>query len=171
LNHRSDVRGSRREVLLGVSIWDEFPNTENSVTALIVETTAVEPHPGFRGDPQNLLTFLSFGAAERYGSLHPLSGVANLLRRRHNVDVTPLFEFSDAVPDDELDERELERLWQEPGPLAQSAAGAAAAIRANERLASLAREFPDLPDLLDDLATIARWAQARDARVRITYRL
>ncbi len=141
------------------------------MTELIVETTASEPHPGFRTDPQNLLTFLSFGASERYGSLHPLSGVANLLRRRHDVDVMPLLTFGDAVPDDELDEQELLRLWQEPGPLEQSATAAAAAIRANERLASLARDFPDLPDLLDDLAGIARWAADRKARVRITYRL
>ena len=150
---------------------------------LIVETTAgetagetvdgeaVDPAPSFRTDPEQLLAFLSFGAAERYGSLHPLSGVVNLLRRRHDVDTRPLLSFGDAVPGDEEDERELERLWQEPGPLAEAAAGAAAAIRTNERLSSLARDFPRLPDLLDDLAAIARWAADRGARIRLTYRL
>src|SRR5829696_2502817 len=84
---------------------------------LIVETTAVEPPPGFAGPTDDLLAFLTFGASERYGALHPLSGVANILRRKHAVDLLPLFSFGDAVPDDEEDERELERIWQDPMPL------------------------------------------------------
>lgn len=138
---------------------------------LIVETTSPEPHPGFTGPEQDLLAFLSFGASERYGSLHPLSGVANLMRRRHNVDVAPLFTFGDAVPDDDEDRRELERLWQEPGPLAASCAAAVAALNESPRLQDLAAGFPDLAPRLTDLEQIARWAFQHGARVRITYRL
>lgn len=84
--------------------------TIGPMTELIVETTDPEPHPGFRGDTEPLLAFLAFGAAVRYGSLHPLSGVASLLRKRHKLDTRPLFEFGDAVPEDEIDAR-----WSDVG--------------------------------------------------------
>jgi len=141
------------------------------VSKLIVETSAAEPPPGFRADPSDLLAFLSFAAAERYGSVHPLSGAAALLRKRHLVDMTPLLVFNDAVPEDDEDRRELERLWQEPAPLAAAARDAATAIRTDAQITSLVHEFPALPDRLDDLAGIARWAAERNASIRLTYRL
>lgn len=138
---------------------------------LIIETTADELHPGLSGPALDLLTFLTFGASERYGALHPLSGVANILRRKHGVDLLPLFSFGDAVPEDEEDERELVRLWQEPERLAESCAAAIAAIEQSPRLQELSSDFPNLVPRLADLEAIARWAAARGARVRLTYRL
>jgi hypothetical protein len=141
------------------------------VSAVLVETTAAGEPPAFRGDTRDLLAFLSFGAAERYGSTHELSALARLLRRKHEIDTQPLFEFSDALPEDDEDRQLLDRLWQEPAPLAEASAATAAAVRADPELAALARSFPTLADRLDELAATARWAAARGARVRITYRL
>ncbi len=138
---------------------------------LIVETTDPEPHPGFTGPALDLLTFLTFGASERYGALHPLSGVANILRRKHDVDLLPLFSFGDAVPDDDEDRRELERLWLDPLPLAACCAVVAEKVGSVPRLQELSEGFPELLPRLRDLQRIAEWAAARDARVRITYRL
>jgi hypothetical protein len=138
---------------------------------LIVETTDADPHPGFTGPATDLLTFLSFGASERYGALHPLSGVVNILRRKHSVDLLPLFSFGDAVPEDEEDERELQRLWRDPEPLAVCCATVVETVRASPRLQELSQGFPDLLPRLADLQRIAEWAAARGARVRITYRL
>lgn len=138
---------------------------------LIVETSAGEPHPGFTGPALDLLTFLTFAASERYGALHPLSGVANLLRRKHSIDIMPLLTFGDAVPEDDEDRRELERIWQDPATLAACCEAVAGAIRATPRLQELAAVAPALLPRLDDLAGIARWAAERDARVRLTYRL
>jgi len=138
---------------------------------LIVETTDPEPHPGFDGPVLDLLTFLTFGASERYGALHPLSGVANILRRKHSVNLLPLFSFGDAVPEDEEDARELERLWQEPEPLAACCATVAETIRASARLQELSQGFPELIPRLEDLQRIAEWAAARGAKIRLTYRL
>jgi hypothetical protein len=138
---------------------------------LIVETTDPAPHPGFSGPATDLLTFLSFGASERYGAMHPLSGVASILRRKHGVDLLPLFSFGDAVPEDEEDERYLERIWQEPGPLGASAAAAVERLGAVPRLQELAQGFPELIPRLEDLVRIAAWAAERGARVRLTYRL
>jgi hypothetical protein len=141
------------------------------IMELIVETTAGEPHPGFSGPALDLLTFLTFGASERYGALHPLSGVANLLRRRHAVDLQPLFHFGDAVPEDEEDERNLAALWQDPAPLAATCAAVVENLRTVPRLQQLASGFPELVPRLVDLQHIAEWAAARAARIRLTYRL
>lgn len=136
-----------------------------------METTADETAPGFVGDSAPLLAFLSFLAAERYGSTHALSALARRLRRECDVDTRPLEEFGDATPEDEQDRANLERLWQPAAPLAASAARAAAALRAEPDLAKLAADAPGLADLLDRLAAIACWAAERNARVRVTYYL
>ncbi len=138
---------------------------------LIVETTDPEPHPGCSGPALDLLTFLTFGASERYGALHPLSGVANILRRKHNIDLLPLFTFGDAVPEDEEDERELERIWQDPARLAACCTAVIETIEATPRLQELSQGFPELLPRLADLQRIAERAAARGARVRLTYRL
>lgn len=150
-----------------VALWIDG---ERSVE-LLVETTAEQPHPGFRGSPLDLLTFVSFGASERYGSLHPLSGVANILRRKHGVNLLPLMTFGDADPDDDEDRRELVRLWQPPTALADCCAAVIAAVQTTPRLQELSECAPALLPRLRDLEQIARWAAAHDAWVRITYRL
>jgi len=138
---------------------------------LIIETAAAESHPGFTGPNEDLLAFLTFGASERYGAMHPLSGVANLLRRRHGVNLLPIFHFGDAVPEDEEDDRNLEALWQDAAPLAESCTAAIEKLRAEPRLQQLSAGFPELVPRLDDLRRIAEWAAEHGARVRITYRL
>jgi hypothetical protein len=110
---------------------------------LIVETSDPESHPGFSGPWLDLLTFLTFGASERYGARHPLSGVANILRRKHNLDLTPVFHFGDAVPEDEEDERNLAALWQDPEPLAAACRAAIATIEASARLQELSVDAPE----------------------------
>ncbi len=137
----------------------------------MVETTSTEQPPGFTGDTAPLLAFLSFLASERYGSTHALSALARRLRREFEVDTRPLEEFGDAVPEDEQDRANLERLWQPAAPLATSAERAALALRTHRDLAKLAEDAPGLAGLLDQLAAIAQWAAERDARVRVTYRL
>ena len=114
---------------------------------------------------------LSFGASESYGALHPLSGVVNILRRKHGVDLLPLFTFGDAVPEDDEDRRELEHLWQDAERLAACCAAVVAGIGESARLQELAADFPELIPRLTDLERSATWAAQRGAKVRITYRL
>jgi hypothetical protein len=141
------------------------------MSAVIVETSDRESPEPFAGSTADLLAFLSFGAAERYGSTHELSALARLLRRKHRIDTRPLFEFGDADPEDDEDRRLLERLWVEATPLAEACAAVAAAIRDDPELAALARDFPALPQRLDEIAAMARRAATRGARLRVTYRL
>src|SRR5712691_2671766 len=116
------------------------------MSRLIVETSVPEPAPEFAGPSNDLIAFLSFVVAERYGALHPLSAAANVLRKRLRIDLRPLMEFGDAEPEDEEDERSLRRLWQAPRPLAESALAVASALRTDEQLAGLVRDFPAIAD-------------------------
>ncbi|MHB8574951.1 MAG: hypothetical protein ACYDCQ_06410 [Dehalococcoidia bacterium] len=138
---------------------------------IIVETSAGSPAPPFGGATDDLLAFLSFLAAERYGSTHELSMAAKLLRKQHRIDTGPLFDFGDAAPEDDADRAILERLWQPAEPLAAAAAACAAAIRRDSQVQALTQDYPRLPDRLAELAAISRWAEARGARVRVTYRM
>jgi hypothetical protein len=138
---------------------------------VIVEAEGADARPAFHHDSSDLLSFLSFAAAERYGAVHPLAALANRLRKEKHIDTRPFWDFYDADPEDEQDREQLARLWQAPGPLAEAATASAAALRDDAALARLAGDFPALPDLLEDLAAFARRAAESGTRVRVTYRL
>lgn len=141
------------------------------MSELIVELEGGGRPAPFGGDSADLVAFLSFTAAERYGSTHPLSTLARLLRRDHAVDTRPFWEFDDAEPADDEDRAALERLWQPGEPLAVACAAAAGALRSDAQLAALARDFPCLAERLEDLAAIAAAAARAGQHVRLTYRL
>ena len=141
-----------------------------SATALIVEITAEEDCPlEFFGDSADIVYFISFAHSERYGSRHPLSKAAGVLKRQLQINLTPLLTFADARTESAAEEQALETMWQEPAPLAESARRVAQAIEATEQLRELAADFPELPDRLRELATMADWAAERGAKIRLTY--
>ena len=141
------------------------------MSSLIVESSDRGVEPGLPADTSDLVAFLSFAVAERYGSVHALSAAANLLRKRQKIDLRPLLEFDNAEPDDDLDRQTLARLWQAPAPVAAAATAVASAIRSDPQLASLTADFPALPALLHELAAVADTAAARGVQIRLTYRL
>ncbi len=143
---------------------------QSGITTLIVETASAEecPHE-FLGDTADLVYFMSFAYSERYGSDHPLAKAAALLRRKRRIGLAPLLTFGDARTDDAEEERLLERLWQDAGPLAECARNVAGAIESNEELRELTEDFPELPDRLRELGAMADWAAERGAKVRLTY--
>jgi hypothetical protein len=144
--------------------------SEPTATALIVETTAAEDCPlEFFGDSADIVYFISFAHSERYGSRHPLSKAAGILKRQLQISLTPLLTFADARTESAAEEQALETMWQEPAPLAESARRVAEAIEATERLRELAADFPELPDRLRELATMVDWAAERGAKIRLTY--
>jgi len=143
--------------------------TGPSLTTLIVETTADEEPPDFLGDTSDIVYFISFAHAERYGTDHPLAKAAAILKRQLHVNLSPLLNFADARTENEEEERLLERLWQDAGPLAEAARTAAEAIEGTLELRELTSAFPELPQRLRELADIAYWAAERGARVRLTY--
>jgi hypothetical protein len=138
-------------------------------TTLIVETTDPEDPPDFLGDSADIVYFISFAHAERYGTDHPLSRAAAVLKRQLKVNLGPLMSYADARTENAEEEALLERLWQDAAPLAESARTAADAIEGTPELRELTAELPELPRRLRELADIAYWAAERGARVRLTF--
>lgn len=140
-----------------------------SPTTLIVETTAGDPPVEFLGDTSDLVYFISMAHTERYGAFHPLARAAAIVKRRMRISLAPLMNFADARVESSEEERLLEQLWQEPGPLAESARRVAEAVEGDQELRELTADFPELPERLRELAQMAEWAAEQGARVRLTY--
>ena len=137
------------------------------------ETDAAESCPVDLGGPGDVLVyFLSLAFSTRYGSLHPLSQLALLLRGELKIDLGPLTTFADRYVEVEADQTELDRVWQDAAPLAGTLAAVNAALASgDERIVRLTEDAPDLAARLADLQRMAEWAAARQARVRMTFDL
>lgn len=143
------------------------------VPRLFFETTAGEPPPSdFGGDTAVLVYFVSFAFATRYGSQHPVSQFALLMRTLHKVNMTPLTTFADRNIEEEADARELERVWQDAAPLAETLARVIEALESGEGGSrAITSEWTDLVPRLRDLQRMADWAAGRGARVRLSFEL
>jgi len=139
--------------------------------AVIVETDPpIEPPPSLSSDSAPLVYFLSFAFAARYGAQHELTKASMLLRTGdHKIDLKPLLTFADREVENEADRAELERVWQDAGPLAECCRRVVAAIDADASVREQLAEFPALRGLIDELGRIAADAAQRGARIRVTY--
>jgi len=139
---------------------------------LIVECDTPETCPiNFLGDTSELVYFMSFAHAERYGSAHELAKAAASLKRQLHINMAPLLNFGDARAENAEAERALATLWQEPMPLAECCREVAEAISTDATLQHLTADYPDLLACLRQLADMAQWAAERSAKVRLTYLL
>jgi hypothetical protein len=143
------------------------------VPRLYFETDAGDPCPiDFGGPTDTLVAFLSFAFAARYGAQHDLTKLAMLLRGERKIDLAPLLTFADRNVEVDADQRELDRVWQDAAPLADTIDAVIAAIEPpDRRIEALLADTPDLAPRLHELGDMARWAAARDARVRLTFEL
>ncbi len=138
---------------------------------LRVDTRAEGTPPEFGGPTGDLVYFLSFAVAERYGATHELSGVARILRERSSRALRPLLTFAEDNAADAEDRDDMERIWQPAAPVAEAADWVANELRASPRLQELSAGFPDLLPRLDDLARIAAWSAERGSEIRLLFRL
>jgi hypothetical protein len=143
------------------------------VSRFFFETDAAESCPIDLGGPGDVLVyFLSLAFSTRYGSLHPLSQLALLLRGELKIDLGPLTTFADRDVEVEADQVELDRVWQDAAPLAATLRAVTQALAAgDERIAQLTADAPDLEARLADLLRMTEWAAERGARVRMTFEL
>ena len=137
------------------------------------ETDADEPCPvEFGGAADVLVYFLSLAFSTRYGSQHDLSKLALKLRADRKIDLGPLTTFADRNVEEEADQVELDRVWQDAGPLAETVAEVVEALEAGDAcIDALTVETPDLAPRLRDLHRMTAWAAERGARVRMTFTL
>lgn len=144
---------------------------EAAPTVLIVETTAGDPPMEFLGPSSDIVYFLSMAHSERYGAAHDLARAGFVVKRRLRINMNPLLNFGDAAPDDAGEAAMLDRLWQDPEPVAEAASAIADAMEADAELRELSSGFPELPDRLRELAQMAAWSSRQGARIRLTYAL
>jgi hypothetical protein len=144
-----------------------------AMTAFYFETDADEPCPiAFGGDASVLVYFLSLAFSTRYGAQHDLSKLALLLRGEYKIDLDPLTTFADRDVEVEADARELERVWQDAAPLAETLRRVVQVLEAgDERVDALLARTPELVRRLRDLLRMVEWAEQRGARVRMTFEL
>jgi hypothetical protein len=145
-----------------------------AVSRLYFETDAHEPCPiEFGGATDVLVYFLSLAFSARYGSVHPLSQLAVLLRGGdYKVDMRPLTTFADRDVEVEADARELARAWQDAAPLVETLRGVNAAVASGDgRITEMMAGSPGLTDRLADLERMAAWAAERGVRVRLSFDL
>jgi hypothetical protein len=144
-----------------------------AVSRLYFETDAGEACPVEFGGPSDVLVyFLSLAFSTRYGSIHPLSQLALLLRGEYKVNMTPLTTFADRDVEVEADQRELDRVWQDAAPLAETLRAVTSALASDDqRIAELTADAAELRARLDDLRRMTEWAAERGARVRLTFEL
>jgi hypothetical protein len=138
-------------------------------TVLLVETTAGDPPVEFLGPSSDIVYFLSMAHSERYGADHPLARASFLLKRKLRVNLAPLMNFGDARAESSEERDLLERLWQDPAPVAAAARATAHAIEGDDEVRRLTEAFPELPERLRELADIADWAAGQGAQLRLTY--
>jgi len=140
---------------------------------LYFETDAAQACPIDFGGPSDVVVyFLSLAFSTRYGSIHPLSQLALLLRGEKKIDLKPITTFADRDVEEEADQRELDRVWQDAAPLAESLRAVTDALASGDaRVAELTADAPDLRERLLDLQRMAAWAAERGARVRMTFEL
>ena len=128
--------------------------------------------PEFASDTQDLVYFLSWAYATRYGASHELSMASRVLRQDLGIDLQPLLTFADREVEDPDDCDALDLAWQEADPLAACCSAVAAALSApGGAFEAIASQYPRLADNIRDLGHIAAWAAQRGARVRVTYEL
>ncbi|MXY87838.1 MAG: hypothetical protein F4Y92_03140 [Dehalococcoidia bacterium] len=124
------------------------------------------------GQGAALVAFMSFAAVRGFGARHPLIALSERVAEL-GVRLGPLTTFYERGPEDSEDEANLERAWQDAGPLAASLEALVAALTEDERAAvfvrragaeSLGEETAALRDIVEDAGRAKR-------RVRLTYEL
>jgi len=139
--------------------------------SVILDFDPLQPGaPGFCADQADLVYFLSFAYAGRFGAQHELSLLALSLQTDFHINLKPLLTFADREVEEPIDEETLEAAWQEAAPLAKCCFAVVDAVdTGDEHLQASVKDYPRLLDRIAELGGIAAWADRRRARIRITY--
>src|SRR5438270_8208905 len=98
--------------------------------------------PGFCADQSELVYFLSFAYAGRFGAQHELSLLALTLQTNCGINLKPLLTFADREVEEAIDEETLEAAWQEAATLAKSCFAVVDAVATgDEHLQALVKDY------------------------------
>ncbi|MXY36028.1 MAG: hypothetical protein F4052_07980 [Dehalococcoidia bacterium] len=124
------------------------------------------------GEGSALVAFMSFAAVRGFGARHPLIALSERVADL-GVRLGPLTTFYERGPEDSEDEANLERAWQDAGPLAGSLEALVAALAGDERAGAFVRRAgaESLAEEAAALRDIVEGAGRANRRVRLTYEL
>lgn len=124
------------------------------------------------GQGAALVAFMSFAAVRGFGARHPLIALSERVADL-GVRLGPLTTFYERGAEDSEDEANLERAWQDAGPLAKSLEALVEALAGDERAAVFVRRAgaESLAGAAAALRDIVENAGRAKRRVRLTYEL
>ncbi len=139
----------------------------------IADEDGVRELPELPGGGAAFVAFLSFALARGLGGQHPLTALAEHLRRDHRLRLGPFERFYEGVPEDEEDAALLERMWQPAAELEEAVSGLAACLESDELGRALAERGAALGLACEAAALreLLREPAVRRARVRLSYEL
>lgn len=133
---------------------------------------AWEGAPGFAGESDSLVYFLSWAFSARYGASHELSEASMLLRGEFGIEMRPLLTFADREVEMDADAEMLEKAWQDAAPLAEACEQVAEAMESKDaRLVAIHTDYPALRGQVAELGQIAAAAAEHGSRIRITFEM
>jgi hypothetical protein len=133
---------------------------------------AWEDAPGFAGESDSLVYFISWAFSARYGASHELSEASMLLRGEFGIEMRPLLTFADREVEMEADAEMLEKAWQDAAPLAEACRLVAEAMENEDaRLVAIRTDYPALRGQVAELGQIAATAAEHSSRIRITFEM
>ncbi len=140
---------------------------------VIVDFDPPLPRPsGFATDTTDLVYFLSWAYATRFGASHELSIASRVLRNELNIDLQPLLTFADRNVEDPDDEQALNGAWQDAAGLVACCREVAEALASRGDLFDdVLVEYPNLRPSIEDLGRIASAQAVKGGRIRITYEM
>ena len=128
--------------------------------------------PDFEHDTADLVYFLSWAYAMRFGANHELSIAALVLKTEFEIDLAPLLTFADRDVEDDADREALTDAWQAAAPLAACCEQVSRAFTSGEQhLQTLTQDYPSLEAGIVELGQLAAWGARRGARIRLSYEM
>lgn len=158
---------THRNFILMCSIELDYPQR------FYVEFDSAESCPiAFEDDPSVVLYFASWAFSLRFGAQHELAQAARRLETRYKITLRPLLRYADRRIEDASDQKELDRMWQDPVPLGESCRAISTQIQSNDKeLNELLNGYEDLEPRLMELAAMCDWAAEQNNRVRLSFDL
>ena len=121
----------------------------------------------------DLVALMSFAVARDFGAQHPLIALAERLAGSLDVRLNPLTTFYEREPEDDIDKKNLDLAWQDPGKLEITLLGLEKALREDDKIKMFAKrgEVGNLENEIAKILPLLADAVRDGCRVRLLYDL
>ena len=130
-------------------------------------------HVGTYAIGSDLVALMSFAVARDFGAQHPLIALAERLAGPLGIRLNPLTTFYERKPEDDIDKKNLDLAWQDPGKLEITLLGLEKALREDDKIKIFAKrgEVGNLENEIAKVLPLLADAARDGCRVRLLYDL